>query len=361
MTVAISGIGTWLPDTVRTNAEWPSDFGASRGAGGLDRAFNDIPPSADPISAAILERDLEREARDPFLGGVRRRVSDLSTTAPLAEAAAARAALADAGIAASDVDLLMSYAFVPEALIPPTGCTVAHLIGANRAHVIGVDTACASAIAQIEIACAYLETGRARVALLTQSHLLLRAMPMLHPACPGLGDGATALVLTRSSHGLLVRATYGVTHGQYASAVTWVRGNGEPGQPPWYLAGGDFRLGSPMLHDQVKLMMRETVSFGSLTVREAAARAEIAVDRIAVLAAVQPRGFIPGAIAERLGIDRERAVTTYEDIAHVGACGPVFNLHRACERGLVKSGSVVALYGQGAGFTRSAALLEQRA
>ena len=113
-----------------------------------------------------------------------------------------------------------------------------------------------------------------------------------------------------------------------------------------------------MRHDQVKLLMRETVSFGSLTVREAAARAEIPVERIAVLAAVQPRGFIPGAIAERLGIGRERAVTTYEDIAHVGVCGPVFNLQRARERGLVKAGAVVALYGQGAGFTRSAALLE---
>ena len=95
---------------------------------------------------------------------------------------------------------------------------MAHLIGAQRAHVIGVDTACATAVAQIEIACAYLETGRARVVLLTQSHLMLRLMPMLHPACPGLGDAASALVLTRGSKGLLVRTTYGITHGQYAPA-----------------------------------------------------------------------------------------------------------------------------------------------
>jgi 3-oxoacyl-[acyl-carrier-protein] synthase III len=73
---------------------------------------------------------------------------------------------------------------------------------------------------------------------------------------------------------------------------------------------------------------------------------------------VQPRGFLPGGIAERLGLPRERAVTTYEDIAHVGACGPVFNLQRARERGLVTPGTLVALYAQGAGFTRAAAILE---
>jgi 3-oxoacyl-[acyl-carrier-protein] synthase III len=74
---------------------------------------------------------------------------------------------------------------------------------------------------------------------------------------------------------------------------------------------------------------------------------------------VQPRGFIPGAIAEHLGLPRERAVTTYSHIAHVGACGPVFNLERAREEGRLEKGSLSALYAQGAGFTRAAAILEE--
>ena len=45
---------------------------------------------------------------------MRRRIADADTTAPMAEAAAARAALAQAGIEACDVDVLLSYAFVPE-------------------------------------------------------------------------------------------------------------------------------------------------------------------------------------------------------------------------------------------------------
>jgi 3-oxoacyl-[acyl-carrier-protein] synthase III len=104
--------------------------------------------------------------------------------------------------------------------------------------------------------------------------------------------------------------------------------------------------------------MRDTVSFGATTVREAAERAQIDVGRIALLASVQPRGFIPRAIAERLGLPRERAVTTYPEIAHLGSCGPVFNLLRARELGMLAPGALVALYAQGAGFTRTAALLE---
>ncbi len=355
MSVAIVGLGTWLPEQVRANDAWPASF-ATREHTASERTFNDIPESEDPAAAAIVARDLAREATDPFLGAIRRRVADASTTAAEAELHAARAALADAGIPGTDVDLVLSNALVAERLIPPTAAAVAHGLNAGRALALGVDAACASALAQLEIARAYLESGLARVVLLTQSHLLLRAMPFMHPATPGLGDAASALVVTRG-RGLRLRATLGVTHGEYAPAVTWVRGSDASSDPPWWQPGAAFRLGS-CAPEQVKLLMRETVSFGATTVREAAVRAQVEVERLQVLASVQPRGFLPGAIAERLGLPRSRAVTTYEDIAHVGVCGPLFNLARARMRGLLSPGTFVALYAQGAGFTRAAAVLE---
>jgi 3-oxoacyl-[acyl-carrier-protein] synthase III len=196
----------------------------------------------------------------------------------------------------------------------------------------------------------------AKVVLLTNSHLLLRAMPMAHPATPGLGDAATAVVIARGK-GLTLRSTFGRTHGEYARAVNWVRGINDDVDLPWWQAGGDFRLGS-RAPEQVKFLMRETVSFGATTLREAAARASIDVQRISVLASVQPRGFLPAAIAERLGLPRACAVTTYDEVAHIGVCGPFFNLAHARKLGLLEPGAIVAMYGQGAGFTRSAALLE---
>jgi len=351
---AIVGIGTWLPEKIRANDAWPDSF-RERGKVRGDRTFNDIPVTDDPVAAAILERDLTAEASDPFLGVTSRHVADDRTRSADAEAYAAERALADARTAASDVDLILSHSIVTDRLVP-TGPAVANAIGARGARAFGVDAACAAAVAQLEIADAYITAGLARVVLLVQSHLLLRAMPMEHPACPGLGDGATAMVVARGP-GLEIRGTFCHTHGEFSDAVTWVRGVTDETDPSWWKPGGEFRIGS-RAPELAKVLMRDTVSYGAKTIREAAAAAKADLRKIAAVASVQPRGFIPGAIAEHLGLPRERGVTTYSHIAHVGPCGPVFNLERARTLGLLQKGSLAALYAQGAGFTRAAAIVE---
>jgi 3-oxoacyl-[acyl-carrier-protein] synthase-3 len=355
VSAAIAGIGVFLPPEIRTNAHWPETFGASSRVSG-NRIFNDIGRSEDPESARLVQRDLEREATDPFLGAVQRRVADPELTACEAEANAATAALADAGIEAADVDVLLSNAVVPERM-GPCAPAVAHRLGAKRAVALDIEAACASAIAQLELGRAYIESRMAEVVVLTQSHLLLRAFPSSHPASPGIGDAASALVLVRSERGLVLRSTFGVTHGDHARAVLWTRGVTRQSDVPWWKAGGEYQIGTHA-PKRTQFLMRETVGFGKKTIQSAAERAHVDVERIAVLASVQPRGFLPGAIAERLGLSRAHAVTTYEELAHVGVCGPVCNLARARQLGRLSPGALIALYGQGAGFTRYAAIAE---
>lgn len=357
MNASVVGFGTWLPAAVRTNDAWPERF-VKRSHEVGDRTFNDIPPSDDPAAAAIVDAHLAAEAHDPFLGSKRRHIADASTSAAEAEANAALVALSRANIDPRDVDLVLSYSIVADRILP-TGPDVANRIGARTSRALGVDTACASSVSQLEVARAYVESGLAKVVLLVQSHLLLRTMPLEHPATPGLGDGATALVVTRGP-GLAIRATFTHSHGEFANAVTWVRDVDQGTENPWWKSGGDFRPGT-RAPSQVKALMRDTVTYGARTMREAASLANIDVERVSVLASVQPRGFLPGAIAQQAGLASDRAVTTYERIAHVGACGPVFNLDEAHTQGRLTKGALVALYGQGAGFTRSAAILEQTA
>jgi 3-oxoacyl-[acyl-carrier-protein] synthase-3 len=355
MTTSITGIGVYLPETIRDNDFWPAEF-RERFAQAGDRTFNDIPTPLDEVAAAIVARDLAQEALDPMLGATLRHVADDSLSSAQAEAYAAESALHDAGISAEDVDLVLSHALVPDRIMPPTATALAALIGAHNARALAIDSACASAVSQIEVALAFIEAGLARHVLLAQSHLLWRALSAGHPASPGLGDAASALVVSKGS-GLTIRGVFSQTHGEHARSVTWLRGTDDASDPPWWLAGGDMRMGSRN-QEGAKFLMRETVTFAARTVHECALRAGIPVDRIGVLASVQPRGFIPGAIAERLGLEREVAVTSYDQIAHVGACGPIFNLHKARVQGRWLRGTAVALYAQGAGFTRAAALLE---
>jgi 3-oxoacyl-[acyl-carrier-protein] synthase-3 len=355
MTCAITGLGVFLPESVRENDFWPPAF-RERFAKQGDRTFNDIPSPLDEMAAAIVARDLALEALDPMLGAKLRHVANDTLSSAQAEAFAAQEALKDAGISAGQVDLVLSHALVPDRVMPPTATALAALIGADNARALAVDSACASAVSQLEVAHAFIAAGLARHVLIAQSHLLWRALSPSHPASPGLGDAATAAVVSRGG-GITVRGSLSQTHGEHARSVTWLRGGDDETDPPWWQSGGEMRMGSRN-PEGAKFLMRETVTFGARTVHECALRAGIPVDRIDVLASVQPRGFIPHAIAERLGLPRERAVTSYEQIAHVGACGPLFNLYTARAQGRLRPGALIALYAQGAGFTRAASLLE---
>lgn len=352
----IIGIGTWLPPHVRDNSHWPPGFGSNTSKTG-DRTFNDIEAPRDPKAAAIVAKYLAMEDGDPFLGAVRRHVAGDDTTCLIAERFASTRALIEADTQPEDVDLILCNAMVPERISPASGPALAHLIGAKNAQAIHVDTVCASAITQIEMARAYIDSGLATNVLCVQSHLMLRTVASTHPASPGLGDAATAMVISGSGKGLEIRSTFGVTHGEDALTVTWIRGSDDETDPAWWKSGSSYRLGSRN-PSRVKILMRDTVMFGSDTIRTAAHRAGLPISDIDVLVSVQPRGFIPGAIAEHLGLPNTRAVDTYTRIAHVGVCGPVFNLAEARQIGRLTPGAYVAMYAQGAGFTRAAAILE---
>jgi 3-oxoacyl-[acyl-carrier-protein] synthase-3 len=256
----------------------------------------------------------------------------------------------------AEVDVLLSWALVPERISPSNATQVAHLLGLPRAWAMGVDAACASIVPQLELASALIEAGRATTVLLTQSHLLTRAMPPMHPASPNVGDAAIAVVVCASERaGILT--SHAISEGAYYDSVTWRRGRERSEDAPWWQSGGDFYIGSNS-PESARYLMQNTVGIGAQTVRELMARADLPVESIDILASVQPRGWVPGAIAEVLGLRAERAPQTFDRYAHLGGAGAVVNLLEARRLGMLQRGARVVLYAQGAGFTRGAVLLD---
>jgi 3-oxoacyl-[acyl-carrier-protein] synthase-3 len=183
---------------------------------------------------------------------------------------------------------------------------------------------------------------------------MTRAFSTMHPASPNVGDASTAIVVGPSGRGGLLASRI-ATQGEYADAVVWRRP--KEADTPWWEAGGAMAMGS---YDPAgaRMLVRETVRIGAATVGELLERAAIPPADVAVLAAVQPRWWVPHAIAEAAGIDPARGIETFDERAHLGACGVVVNLLAARRDGRIGAGSRVVLYGQGAGFTRAGALLE---
>jgi 3-oxoacyl-[acyl-carrier-protein] synthase III len=132
-------------------------------------------------------------------------------------------------------------------------------------------------------------------------------------------------------------------------------------ESPWYQAGGAMYVGS-LDRAGFTRVFQETVRFGRDTVAEAARRAGLTASAIDLLACVQPRRWVPAGVAEALGLSADRAPHTFDELAHLGGCGIVTNLIEARRRGLLRTRPdgeppVVALYAQGAGFTRTAAIV----
>jgi 3-oxoacyl-[acyl-carrier-protein] synthase-3 len=353
MKARVSGLGEWLPQQVRENSAWPAEF-VERARVSQTRELVDVDASAFSPEDRIALRHFQLEATDPFLGTTRRRVAAEGTTAPEAETEAAREALSDAGLAASELDVVISWAAVPERIVPPSAAKVAHLLGADGAYAIGMDAACATPIAQLEMAAALIESGRARHVLLTQSHLVTRTFALMHPASPNVGDAATAMVVSASERPG-VQLTHARTHGEYYASVTWCRG--KDSDPPWWEAGPAYYLGSQN-RQQAQELVRGTVRIAAETLRETLTRARLPLEAVDVLASVQPRRWIPQAIVEALAAEGSLfAPQTFDELAHLGGCGLVTNLLAARRAGALEPGCQSLLYAQGAGFTRAAALV----
>jgi 3-oxoacyl-[acyl-carrier-protein] synthase III len=348
----IAGMGQWVPPEVRTNDAWGPDF-VKVSKRSNQRELIDIEHRVDCRADEITIGYMKAESGDPFLGAVERRVAPLDMTQPEVAALAAQAAIQDAGIDPRDIDLVLAWDAVPEFISPSSAPRIAHLVGATRAWGMTVDAACASTIHQLDIASAMIKSMQAKTVLLTQTHLLTRALRMNHPASPTIGDLATALVVTQHtdlSKG--IQPMVSQSFGEEYNSVLWTRGKD---QTPWYLAGGDFYVGS---EDFVRAreLIRSTVRLASESVLETLERSHCRPSEVDALISVQPRGWVPQAILEASGISGV-APTTFSKFSHLGSCGLVANLIEARNLGLLNQHSKTILYGQGAGFTKSAMLI----
>ncbi len=352
MSAHILGLGEWLPRTIRTNDDWPEAF-LTRSRATQPRELVDIEVDDDPREALSREY-LRAEADDPFLGATQRRIAPDDVDACLAESFAGKAALADAAIDPDEVDVVMSWAAVPDRVVPPSAPRVADLLQIRHAMALGIEASCATAVAQLGLAAALVESGRARTILLTQSHLMTRAFPKMHPASPNVGDAATAMVV-RAAPGPGIGRLHAVTHGEYYPAVTWCRGRDI--DPPWWKAGPDYYPGT-LVPALARELIATTVHIGMTTVRELLVRAEIDPGAVDVFASVQPRRWVPDAIARAAGLQAAHVPVTFDMYAHLGACGVVSNLLRARRDGRLGPGTRSVLFAQGAGLTRAAIVVQ---
>ncbi len=273
-----------------------------------------------------------------------RRVSHVSGT-ELAFVAASRA-LACAGLAATDLDLIVYGSCSNDEHIPNSASGLSVKLGAGTAAAMDVNTACTSFLHGLSTANALIRTGVVKTALVVGVEWISPFMDWHNRNVAVLfGDGCAAVVLqaTEDESGVLAEKL-----GCYADArqILRVRGSGL-----LYGYGGNITYGDTLWDfDGQEIFKRAVMGMGE-SAAEALARAGKTPADIDLVVPHQANLRIIEFVAKRAGIGMDRVFLTVHKYGNMSAATVPVALVEALEAGRVQPGGLLLTPAFGGGLT----------
>jgi 3-oxoacyl-[acyl-carrier-protein] synthase-3 len=312
----IAGTGSYLPAQIVTN--------------------DDLAQRVDTNDAWIRTRTGIRERRFAAPG---------EQTSDLAEHAA-RAALAAAGIAPADVDLIVVATTTPDMVFPSTACILQAKLGTKGGPAFDVQAVCSGFIYALALADKMVATGGARNALVVGSEIYSRILDWNdRGTCVLFGDGAGAAVLVPSRvPGILSAHLH--ADGSHRNMLC----------VPGTLADGAV-IGSPFVRMEGGAVFKFAIRVLAEVGHEALAANGVTAAAVDWLIPHQANIRIIDATAKKLGVPHERVVITVERHANTSAASIPLALDEAVRDGRITAGQRVLLLGVGGGFTWGAVFL----
>lgn len=251
-------------------------------------------------------------------------------------------ALAKAGIAPSDVDLVAVATSTADEITPNAAPVVAGLIGADQAGAFDIGSACTGWLAGLAMACGQIESGRARTALVVGADFLSRFLDLSdRDTAPLFADGAGAAVLTAEHDG--------------SGSVGPVLLRNDP-------AGAELirleRSGRIQMRGQ-ETFRAAVESLSSVTV-QALEASGVEMSDVNLFVYHQANSRIIRAVGQRLGLPSDRVVDYVSRFANSSTATLPIALSVAEQEGRLHPGDRVLLAAFGGGFTWGATLVHWR-
>ena len=282
--------------------------------------------------------------------GIReRRVSHVGLE-ELAYVAAARA-LAAAGVAGADVELVVFGTCSHDDQVPNMASGIQARIGASAAAAFDINTACTSFLYGLSAASALIRTGVVRNALVIGAELITPFMDWSDRDVAVLfGDGAAAVVLEASEHeeGLLAEKL-----GCYGDARDILRVQGMGGR----YANHGVLYGVTRWQFEGQEIFKRAVAGMVGACEYALARRGFRPEDVDLLVPHQANLRIMEAVAKRARVPMERVFVNIQRYGNMSAATVAVALCEAVEEGRVRPGSLLLLPGFGGGLTFCAHLV----
>jgi 3-oxoacyl-[acyl-carrier-protein] synthase-3 len=318
----VVGLGSALPERVVPNAFFES--------------------IVDTTDEWIVERTGIRE---------RRFAADGQTTSDLATEAA-RAALEVAGVSPEQIDLIVCATLTADNPIPAAAVRVQQKLGIS-CPAFDVNAACAGFSYGISTGTAFIESGAAETVLVIGAEILSRVLDMTdRGTCILFGDGAGAVVLRPSDRPGVLGNVLGADGGAADILLIPAGGSARPASAET-VEGREHTIRMPSGREVFKRAVVEMAN----ACRQLLEKSGFTPNDVDVLIPHQANARIMIAVAERLGIDLDRAVVDVESIGNTSAASIPIALDRAWRAGRIRPGDLVLLTSFGAGLAWGANLL----
>ena len=267
--------------------------------------------------------------------------------------AAARKAMAKAGIGPEDLDLIVVATATPDYFgFPSTACIVQEKLGAPGCAAFDLTAGCSGFVYAVNMAAGFLEANRGRHAVVVGAETLSRITNWEdRGTCVLLGDGAGAAVLTRREEG-------------EGAVLANVLGSDGSGAKDLYMIQAERTKTfspSPPVIPLLYMNGRNVYNFAVKTIPELVHRlleqCGRTLEDIAWIVPHQANARIIQAAAKRLGLSESRFYMNIEEYANTSSASIPIALNEMDEKGLLKRGDLLMLLAFGAGLTYGGTLL----
>ena len=282
--------------------------------------------------------------------GIRERhiAAEGETTGDLAFRAG-KQALDDAGVKATDLDLVILGTTTPDLVFPATACLIQHRLGANGCMAFDVNAACSGFMYALGVANSFIRTGQVRRALVMGAETLTRMVDWEErETCVLFGDGAGAVVLEASDEpGILATCLH--ADGGYKDLL-------------YNPVGVSIGFKDEKNHGvRITMRGREVFKVAVKTldalVDETLQAAHMTADQLDWLIPHQANLRIIEATAKRLNLPMEQVIVTVDKHANTSSGSVPLALDAAVRSGRVKRGQNLLLEAFGGGFTWASAMI----
>jgi 3-oxoacyl-[acyl-carrier-protein] synthase-3 len=288
----------------------------------LTRRFG-MPPVWEQWIDSFVGTRSRHFAIDLATGEVRYSLADLCVTA-------AGRALAAAGRAAGEVDLLVLATSSPDQLMPATVNVVADRLGVDGVPTFQLQSGCSGAVQALDVACQMLRGGRHHTALvigadscakhtdLTVDAASLRPDEQVNGVLFGDGAGAAVLARQPGSGSAEVRHVFHrlVGHGR------------PPGQVVEWFGRGDRDSGRQPLREDYEAIEKSVPLLATEVLDELLDQLDWKESDVDYLLPPQLSGRMTRVITERLGLPAAREVSCVTQTGNTGNALPFFQFEQ---------------------------------